>query len=389
MWFNLGRLMEEKRLNILRVITWLPVGGIERRMVAVLPRINRERFNVSLVCIRERGQLADELEAAGIPVEVIPFNSRWDPFALKRLAIHMREKQIDLVHSHMYRSNVPATVAARLAGVRSVWCQVHNVGTWETRRQAWMDRALCRWRSGMIAVSDRVRRDVMENLGLPAGRVRVIYNGVDIDRFRSARAMRNAIRARENVGPNDIVFLFAARLVEQKRCVDFLNAFGKLQAMASSLGTQDSGPRTIHSWILGDGPLRGELESLVSSLPHPECARFFGKRSDVEQFMAGSDVFVLPSTREGFSNALIEAMASGLACIATDVGGNPEAVRDGREGMIIPTMDVDRLVSAMGALAHNDELRTNFSEAAALRAERFSLDRMVSEIEALYVQKKD
>lgn len=378
--------MATHKLNILRVITWLPVGGIERRLVAVLPRLDRERFNVSLVCIRERGPLADELEAAGVPVEVIPFKSRWDPLALRRLAGFMRENRIDLVHSHMYRANVPATVAARLAGVKNVWCQVHNVGTWETRRQAWMDRTLCRWRTGMIAVSERVRRDVMEQLGLPAGRVRVIYNGVDIGRFRSARARRDSIRAREGAAPEDIVFLFAARLVPQKRCADFLAALGRLQAMQ---GGRQRADFRIGAWILGDGPLRGELEQAAAALPHPAAVRFFGKRADVEEFMAGADAFVLPSTREGFSNALVEALASGLPCIATDVGGNAEAVRDGREGIVTPALDVDRLASAMASLAHNGELRRTLAAAAALRAERFSLDRMISEVEALYGQKKD
>ncbi|MCE5228416.1 glycosyltransferase [bacterium] len=373
------------KLNILRVITWLPIGGIERRLVAVLPRLDRERFNVSLVCIRERGQLADELEAAGVPVEVIPFKSRWDPSALRRLAAYMRSNKIDVVHSHMYRSNVPATVAARMAGVKTVWCQVHNVGTWETRRQAWMDRALCRWRTGMIAVSERVRRDVMDTLGLSAGRVRVIYNGVDIDRFRAARALRDEIRTREGVQPGDVVFLFAARLVEQKRCIDFLIALGKLQSMR--LSTQDSGLRTnLFAWILGDGPLREQLEQASASLPQPGAVRFFGKRSDVEQFMAGSDVFVLPSTREGFSNALIEALASGLPCIATDVGGNAEAVRDQREGFIIPPLDVERLTGAMASLARDPELRRALAEAASLRAERFSIERMITEIENIYAR---
>ncbi|MEN6625241.1 MAG: glycosyltransferase [Candidatus Sumerlaeia bacterium] len=369
-----------EKINVLRVITWLPVGGIERRLVAVLPRLDRERFNVSLVCIRERGPLADELEAAGVPVDLVPFRSRWDPSALRKLAALMREKKIDIVHSHMYRANVPATVAARMAGVKSVWGQVHNVGTWETWRQAWMDRVLCRWRSGMIAVSERVRQDVMERLGLPKGRVKVIYNGVDIARFRSARARREEIRSREGAGAGDVVFLFAARLVEQKRCADFLDALRKIQA-------REGGAR-VKAWILGDGPLRSGLEELAAMLPFAQNVRFFGKRADVEDFMAGADVFVLPSTKEGFSNALVEAMASGMAIVATDVGGNAEAVGDGREGLIVPPMDFERLTSAMGMMANNEETRKKLAAAAGARAEMFSIERMVSQIEELYLKAK-
>lgn len=365
-----------KRINILRVITWLPVGGIERRLVSVLPRLNRERFNVRLVCIRERGKLADELEAAGIPVDLIPFEKRWDPKGLYQLARLMREHRIDVVHSHMYRSNVPATVAARLAGVRNVWCQVHNVHTWETTRQVWMDRFLNRWRSGMIAVSERVRQDVIETLQIDPRRVRLIYNGVELERFIEARARREEVRQREGVDEGQRVFLFSARLVEQKRPQDFLEAFGRLQLAP--------GGDRLRAWILGDGPLKPRLEELAKQLPKPTNVKFFGKRDDVEDFLAAADVFVLPSTKEGFSNALVEAMASGLAIIASRVGGNPEAIRDGRDGLVVPPLDVDRLTEAIGRINEDHELRRGLAQSAMQRAQMFSQDRMIKAIEDLY-----
>jgi glycosyltransferase involved in cell wall biosynthesis len=367
-----------RRINVLRVITWLPVGGIERRLVALLPRLDRERFNVSLVCIRERGALAGELEAAGVPVHCIPFRKRWDLRALRQLAALMREQEIDIVHSHMYRSNVPAKVAARLAGVRHVWTQVHNVGTWETPRQTLMDRFLCRWRTGVIAVSERVREDVMRTLRLPGERVKLVYNGVDLARFAGARVKRNEVRDRCGVGANDVVLLFAARLVEQKRAQDFLSAVGTLQ--------REEGGGRLRVWILGDGPLMEELKKQADGLPAPAAVTFFGKRSDVEEFMAGADIFVLPSTREGFSNALVEAMASGLASVATDVGGNAEAIRSGVEGLIVPPLQVERLTGALRELVNDDEKRRAMAEAAARRAELYSLDKMKETVERLYLE---
>lgn len=363
-------------LNILRVITWLPVGGIERRLVAVLPRLDPERFRVRLVCIRERGELASELEASGIPVDVVPFRKRWDIGGLRRLSALMREHRIDIVHSHMYRSSVPATVAARLAGVGQVWGQVHNVGTWETRRQAAMDRFLCRWRAGMIAVSDKVRQDVMQTLRLPEDRVKVIYNGVDTARFASARARREDVRRREGAAPHDTVFVFAARMVEQKRAGDFLHALGMLQSKAMG--------ETVRAWMLGDGPLRTGLEAEAAKLPFPQNIRFFGKRDDVEDFLGAGDVFVLPSTKEGFSNALVEAMASGIAPVASDVGGNAEAIRDGVDGVIVPSCQPAVLEQAMETLWRDPERRAAMGVSAAGRAECFSLDAMIAQLEAFY-----
>ncbi|HOR26762.1 MAG TPA: glycosyltransferase [Candidatus Sumerlaeota bacterium] len=368
----------DRPLRVLRVITWLPVGGIERRLVATLPRFDRERFELSLVCIRERGALADELEAAGIRVDCIPFRKRWDPRALRQLTDLMRERRIDIVHSHMYRSNVPATAAARRARTPVVWAQVHNVGTWETRRQVWIDRWLCRWRTGVIAVSEKVRRDVMATLNLPPERVPVVYNGVDLARFAAARPRRPAVRAREQVGEHDVVFLFAARLVEQKRATDLLTAFADLQ--------QQPGGERLRAWIVGDGPLREQLERQAEALPQPAAVRFFGRRTDVEDFYAAADIFVLPSTREGFSNALVEAMATGAAVIATDVGGNAEAVRDGQDGLIVPPLRVDALRDAMARLAGDAALRRRLADAAAARARRFSLEAMVTQLEELYAE---
>lgn len=370
--------MLDRPINVMRVITWLPVGGIERRLVALLPRLDSERFNVSLVCIRERGPLADELEAAGIPVHLVPFRKRWDLAALRQLADLMREKRIDIVHSHMYRSNVPATVAARMAGVKHVWTQVHNVGTWETPRQAMMDRFLCLWRDGVIAVSERVREDVMKRLHLSPRRARLIYNGVDIRRFSEARALRGQVRAQLKVTDRETVFLFAARLVEQKRAQDFLSAFATLQ--------RESGGARLRAWILGDGPLLGELQAQAAALPSPGAVTFFGKRADVEAFMAGADVFVLPSTKEGFSNALVEAMASGLAIVATDVGGNAEAIRDGIDGLIVPPLNVKTLTAAMRRMAGEPTFRRAMALSAGRRAEEFSLERMLLAVENLYLE---
>jgi glycosyltransferase involved in cell wall biosynthesis len=230
----------------------------------------------------------------------------------------------------------------------------------------------------MIAVSERVRRDVIDTLRLPPERVRLIYNGVEIERFQRARAEREAVRAEGGVAPGEVVFIFAARLVNQKRCCDFIEAFGRLQ--------RREGGERLRAWILGDGPLRYELEGQAATLAHPDRVHFFGRRDDVERWLAGADVFVLPSTKEGFSNALVEALAAGLPAVASDVGGNAEAVRNGEEGLIVPPLAVDALTAAMGTMAFDDAWREARSRAAAARADAFSLGRMIAAVEGLYAE---
>lgn len=369
------------KLKILRVITRLPVGGIERKIVAVLPRLDPARFEASVVCIKERGPLAKDLEDAGIRVDCIPFRSRWDPRGMRALAALMRERQIDLVHSHMYRSNVPATVAARMAGVRHVWGQVHNVDTWETRRQAAMDRWLCRWREGMIAVSEQVRRDVIETLRLPPEKVRLIYNGVDLEEFGSGEG-REALRTELGTGPEDVVFLLAARIVEQKRPQDFLE-LARWLVEQEKAGEGRARPK-IHFWIAGDGGMLDSMKAMARDASIADRIHFLGRRDDIARVMAAADVFVMPSTKEGFSNALTEAMASGLAIVATDVGGNAEAIRDGVDGLIIPPLDSGSLRAATERILMDGELRRSLQTSARQRAERFSLTNMIRNVETLY-----
>jgi glycosyltransferase involved in cell wall biosynthesis len=287
----------------------------------------------------------------------------------------------------MYRSNVPATVAARMAGVRGVWCQVHNVNTWETPRQLAVDRFLCRWRSGMVAVSEQVRRDVIERLQLPPERVRLVYNGVDLSRYgvedaQARGAARAQLRSEAETEPDEVVLLMVARLVEQKRPQDFIDLAGRIMEREMA----DAARPRARFWIVGDGPARPTLEERIRALPAPDRVRLWGRRDDVERFLAAADLFVMPSTREGFSNALLEAMAAGLAPIATDVGGNSEAVRHERDGLIVAPMDARGLIEAADRLILNESTRRALGDSARRRAHEFSLEAMVRNVERLYVE---
>ncbi len=360
-------------LSVLRVITWLPVGGIERKILAVLPRLDPERFRVRLVCLRERGALADELEKAGIPVDLNPMPSRLSPMGLRNLSRYMKEHEIDIVHAHMYRSSVPATIAARLAGVPAMVSQVHNVQTWETIRQRWLDRFLCRWRTSIVAVSEQVRRDVIRNLRVEREKTRVIYNGVDVNRF-SDRSLREPTRKALGLRPRDMAIIYHGRLVEQKN-PDLLLKIG------AEIARIRVGVRVV---IAGDGPLREELERKTKEMGMEAQVRFLGRRDDVPALLQAADMSVLPSFKEGFSNAVLEAMAAGLPVVATDVGGNAEAIEHGKSGWIVPPHNTGAFLNAVAELVDDPKERVRMGREARKRAERFSLDRMVLEVEDLY-----
>lgn len=369
-------------MRIARLITWLPVGGIERRLVAVLPRLKERGHDVKLFCLRERGVLADELERAGVPVELVALKSRLDPAGLAALARALRAFAPDVVHCHMYRSSVPGTIAARRAGVPVILGQVHNVGTWEDWRQRAMDRLLCRWRTGMIGVSEAVCRDVRENLRLPASRVHLLYNGCDTQAFRPDDALRARTRAELALDDNDVVALVPARLHAQKAPLATLRAFAR---------ALDEGATRGVLLLAGDGPLAGELDNAIRALGLERRARLLGRRDDMAALYNAADVVVLSTLKEGFSNAVVEALACGRPVIAADVGGNREAI-DGDAtgsdavGWIHAAGDVDALALQLHAALSDRGGLDLRREACRARGLRFSLDRLVLETEDLYTR---
>ncbi len=342
-------------------------------LLLLTPRLRDLGWEVSVCCIREAGEMAPLLEREGIRVEVIPFSSRWSPRCLYRLARHLKEQRTDIVHTHMYRPNTSGTVAARLARVRVVISNVHNVNEWDNLRQLWMDRMLARFKDKVIAVSEGVRRSYIENTHVDPSKVVTIYNGIELDRFRAVE--RDVGLARElGIEDGEKVVSVIARLVEQKRHVDFL-------AMAAQVLKVFPNVKFL---IAGKGKLREQLEQTASQLGLSERTVFAGHRENVPQLLAVSDVVVSCSDREGFSLSLIEAMAAGVPVVATDVGGNAEAIVDRISGFIVPTRRPDLLARRVLALLTDEVLYRSVSNNAAERASLFSIGQMCKRTDALY-----
>ncbi|MBN1476941.1 glycosyltransferase [Candidatus Sumerlaeota bacterium] len=360
-------------LRLVRLITWLPIGGIERRLVATLPRIDREIFAPEVICLRERGPLAEDLERAGIPVHVLPLRSRLSPIGLWRLSRRLRGA--DIVHSHMYRSNVPGTVAARLARVPVVVGHIHNVDTWERHNQRRWDRLTARRRAATIAVSHGVQRNFCETLGLDAALVPVIHNGIDLTPFETPMD-RTAARGELGLGEGTVALICAARLHRQK------NHRGLLEAVASL-------PSDLPPWFLllaGDGGERESLEQMVVQRGLGSRVRFLRSRDDVPRILRACDVAVLASEKEGFSNVVLESLAAGLPVVATDVGGNAEAIEEGESGSLVPRGDMRALADRLARLIADAELRRRMGERARQRARAFSLEEMIRKTECLYLE---
>jgi glycosyltransferase involved in cell wall biosynthesis len=275
----------------------------------------------------------------------------------------------------MYRSNVPGTIAGRLAGVPVILGHVHSVATWETRQRI-MDRLTARLRTATVCVSQRVQSDLCATLNLPPERCPVIHNGLNLALFE-APMDRARVRAALGLGPEEVALICVARLHPQK------NHAGLLEAVASL-------PQDLPPWRLilaGDGSERASLQERSEALGLAARVTFLGSRDDVPQLLRACDLCVLASDKEGFCMAVVESLAAGLPTVATDAGGViAEAITEGQSGHLVRRGDMAALAERLARLIGDPAARARMGAPARESARRFDLGVMVLQMELLYLQ---
>lgn len=364
------------RRTVLFLMESMEVAGAEQLVLSIVRRLDRDRFHPIIGCLTVPGPLAPEVEAAGVELVALGKRPGFDVSILRKLMRLMREKQVDVLHTHVWPADVWGRIAARAVGVPVVITTEHNVCNWKDFRHFAMDRWLARWSTHVVCVSDAVRDFYQSQAGLPAQRLLRIHNGIDPAPFLEPIDVA-AQRAALGAGPNRIVMTAVGRLVPQKSHWLFLEALHEVRR---------SHPEAL-GWVVGDGPLRADLEAQAVKLGlMGDGIQFLGQRRDVRDVLKASDAFVLPTAvREGLSLSVLEAMAAGLPVVAADVGGNRELVEDGRTGLLVVPGDAASLAGAMRRVIENpDQARDWGRKARAEVLSRFTLDQMVREYERLY-----
>jgi glycosyltransferase involved in cell wall biosynthesis len=365
-----------RRLRVAHVYAHLEVGGIERSIVDLLPRLDRRRFEPRMICLRRRGQLAAELEGAGVPVEVCRCPSRLPvAWSARSLARALREHGVDVVHAHAEHAAHCATEAARLAGIPLTVATFHTCPGFDARGR---ERERGQWagRSANVYVSEAVRRAHLTTLAMEGERAFVIRNGIDVERFarRPSPARLQALRRELQLEAGGPILLNVARLQRVKAPEDLLAAFAQVR-------------RRVPGAVLvmaGGGRRQSEVESLIRSFGVGGHVRLAGLRADVHDLYHLADLHVMASHGEGFSLVVLEAMAAGLPQVLTEVGGTPEAIEGSRAASLVPPGDPARLARAIEALLRDEPERRRMAEAARARARAFSIAAQVVRTERLY-----
>jgi glycosyltransferase involved in cell wall biosynthesis len=240
-----------------------------------------------------------------------------------------------------------------------------------------IESILHRYMTAILGNSKSVVRQLQNDEQVPSKRLGLIYNGIDLAPYRDASTTRTGVRGSLNIHQDALVFVTVANLIPYKGHHDLLIAFS------------GASPRLPVGWrvlMIGrDDGIGVKLREQAASLGIAENVMFLGSRSDVPDLLRSADVAVLASHQEGFSNAILESMAAGLPMIATDVGGNPEAVLEGKTGFIVPPRAPEQMSEAIIRLSADAELRVKMGVMAADRVEKeFGLEACASRYEDLY-----
>ena len=358
------------RPRVLQLLATGGTGGAQESYTGLLLRLDRTRYEVRAVSL-SAGSAVQRLRRLGVAIEVI--DEPDDEVAVRELAAYLRRHEIDLVHSHMYRAEVLGTRAAVAAGTPVIVATVHSSRVRSPEDVATL-AALSRHMDRLIVPSDSIEAKVRAE-GRSA-RFAVIPNGVDLERF-SAPAPPCALRSEIGMPRGARLVGVVARLEAEKGHRYLVDAMSRIQSAVPS------------AWlaIVGEGSTEAELRAQAAALPSPARERvvFTGRRDDVAAVTADLDVAVLPSLREAQGISVLEAMARRRPVVATAVGGIPEVITDGVDGLLVPPADPAALADAITRLLTDDGLRRRIAEAGyATVVERFSIDAQVRRVEALY-----
>jgi glycosyltransferase involved in cell wall biosynthesis len=361
--------------KVLLLAVGMGTGGAETLLRDSIPLLVREGFDMTLYSLKEEGSTLEEIRRAGYRARSLggAGHPRWS--LLLRLWSEMRRERFDLVHSHLFWANVASRLAGRAAGVPVQISSHHGTDGWPSPAHRLLERRTARFADRVLVCSEAVRRYAADRVGVPEKKLVVIPNGVDAGRFAS-RDTRDRTRDRLRLAPDSPVIGSVGRLDEPVKGFSIL-----IEAMAR---VAERFPRCV-CLIAGDGPARSTLEASARAR-HPEGRiRFLGERRDIPEILSALDLYVQPSRQEGFGLSALEAMASGLALVASSTGGLPEVVRDGETGDLVPPGDAEALAGAVASLLQDSERRRFYGAAGALRARReFPLDRMVARWADLY-----
>ena len=367
--------------KVFYLVDSLDVGGTESQAVELARRIPMAGYDVTLGCLRAQGPLLERLRGTAVVLrEFHPTGGVDTPgglYQLLRLSWFLRQEKFDIVHTHDLWSNLLGVPAARLAGVPAIVSSRRDLAHfdwYQGKRRVWL-RRIQNLSGVVLANATPIRDALIAEDGFVPEKLRVIHNGVDIEKFHASRDGRDHLFP--GVGDGKLIVLVGNMHTDVK---------GHPWLIASAPAVIREFPSTRFV-LVGDGEQRASFEQQVAGLGLEQNFLFLGRRTYIPEILACCDIAVLPSRAEGLPNAVLEYMAAGLPTIVTRVGGNIELVEDGVTGLLLPPADSPALSAALLKLLRDPGLARQMAQTGhEFTIRNFSFERLVREVDALYTE---
>jgi glycosyltransferase involved in cell wall biosynthesis len=362
--------------HVLQLIDGLNIGGAEILLRDLSVGLAQRGFRVS-IGYSTPGPLAQDLKELGLPVTRLPRLMRVDPILFGGMIRLMRKDIPHIVHTHLFKSDFHGRLAARIAGVPVVVSTLHSIDRWaQTRLLGNLYGWTSHFTDRIIAISDDVKNFHMANTAVDESKFVTIENGVDVQRFARQRSSRQEIQKEFSLNDSTPVFGIIGRLTPPKDHIVFLQAAALILQRVP----------LARFLIVGDGPLRNDLESHAKEMGIQNSVIFTGFRRDIPALLAALDVLVISSLWEGIPVTLLEGMASALPVVATKVGSIPEVVTE-ETAILVPPSDPSSIAQACLKLANDPDLRVHMGQAGLKRVSAsYSIDAMVDRTAGLYAE---
>ncbi len=357
--------------KVLLVIDHLGVGGAQKVVVEIVKYLNRDKYHPIVCNLRNETYISREIKEMGIEV----FNmcqAKYSPWALFQIIKILRQKQIDLVHTHLFKADILGIIAAIITKMPVIChCHVSDARRDKKKWQLVMDHLLRRFIDKTIFCSEESIHSNLKVKNIRTEKMKLIYNSIDLKRFNRCSTKRVA-EIREKIKAKQYMVGTVARLSEEKGVKYFIEA-------AANINNDN-----ITFLIVGDGPLKYQLVELSHRLCIQERVIFVGYQECIIPYLCCMDIVVFPSLYEGLPIVLLEAMAMEVPIIATDVDGFKEVIKDGQTGLLVPVKDPTRLAEKITFLLENRNLALSLAQNAREIVEHFDSPKMILQIEDVY-----
>lgn len=370
--------MNKSKINLMIVTHDLAIGGLQQVVVSLCRSIDRDIFNISVLCLRRLGEYKSEIEDLGIKVLLLPQKKKGtDYFSFIKVATILRDEKIEVIHTHNTQPFVDGTIASLLSGLKVKIIHTDHARYFPDKfRYMFAEHVMSYFAYKVVGVSKHTSDNLIKYEKISKNKIVTIENGVDNEKYEK---IVNKAEKKQELGiyDNGPVLGVCARLTIEKG-IEYL-----IKAMPNILTVYPNAKLLI----AGDGALKEELERLSISCQVSDHILFLGSRLDIPELLKIFDIYILPSISEGLPMIILEAMAAGCPIVATEVGGVPKAIVDGENGLLVRPGDPEQLFKSIKKLSDDEKLQEQFiSRSKEIFKKQFSAKNMARQYEALYLK---